>query len=1384
MRKFQEQYSEVVRNQASVTLKITKCTTIGPPRIGKTCLKNLLIGQEWDVEAGTASTDVMEAPEWVECYSLEEGGAEKPWKLLSTEQQQGELIRAVNSLTISNTQMTISPSDAMPSATPMNVPATTTLRDAQPTTKPSDGPPTTKPSDAPPTTKPSDGPPTTKPSDGPPTTKPSDAPPTTKPSDAPPTTKTSDAPPTTKPSDAPPTTKTSDAPPTTEFVDASPTATSSDVQQPTRPTSKPPPPAKPAQKPATVLQALEALAGACSSKALQDFLKDKQGKVLGETRLVHFIDTGGQAIYHDVHPVLITSPSVYLVVFSLSELCKKSPEERIAYFRSGLIQRPLRSIYTFGTRAPRKEDYVVLRSEAPKILVVGTHLDQVPLEDSGMERFLDDISRMIEKEISNKPYRQFVQYDTKGRSFWAVDNTLAGKEQSEGVKKYNTDLRLMVQEGSTEMSVKVPLPWMLMKLVMDGQGVRYCKYSQLLEEARSRGYVREDSPDADLDAMLWLFHILGLIYHKVPGECKKEDSLVFIDPDCLYSATSDFLIAAKEEIEYSREAQHQTQAASRKKTEDNQGGSEGVQHQTQAASTEETENNQGDREEVQHQTQAASTEETEDKQRSSEEVQQQTQAASTEETEDNQGDSEEGQHQTQAASTEETEDNQGGSEEGQHQTQAASTEETEDKQRSSEEGQQQTQAASTEETEDNQRASEEVQQQTQAASTEETEDNQGDSEEGQQQTQAASTEETEDKQRSSEEGQHQTQAASTEETEDNQGDSEEGQQQTQAASTEETEDNQGDSEEGQQQTQAASTEETEDKQRSSEEGQHQTQAASTEGTEDNQVDSEEGQQQTQAASTEETEDKQRSSEEVQQQTQAASTEETEDNQGDSEEGQQQTQAASTEETEDNQGDSEEGQQQTQAASTEETEDKQRSSEEVQQQTQAASTEEIEDNQGDSEEGQQQTQAASTEETEDKQRSSEEGQHQTQAASTEETEDNQGDSEESQHQTQAASTEETEDNQGDSEEGQHQTQAVSSEEMFCDKEMAGERGRQQKQEANGIVQKRRVIERIQCNSESIKSAIEAELHTAEQAIKQEATEDVLTSLQDQLKKIEQQYKLPPRDGQDDAASVKAKQQLYIRRLVKSLASSVKAVLGDAGGKGDVQRVRREVGEAVKSIRKHYQGRSIVSQDMDQVLSILSDLRIVAKLSGSDRYVVPAALPEVSHSLNISGSADSILVTVVSQTIKQVCFLPSGLFCCLISELVAKLGWTVEPLGRTHVAFTHEDLAGVVHVVEHESYIEIKLESPAPLEELPKTCQNVRTKIHKHIVDVYKTLYSDPTAGSAFEESLVWGFRCEEHPGDDTHIAAFRKIADDEYWTECLLEPLNVLDIEPEQLVWFS
>ena len=62
----------VVEQNACITLQISKCPTIGPPCVGKTCLKYLLIGQKWDKGKGTASTDAMKAPEWVEVFHGDE----------------------------------------------------------------------------------------------------------------------------------------------------------------------------------------------------------------------------------------------------------------------------------------------------------------------------------------------------------------------------------------------------------------------------------------------------------------------------------------------------------------------------------------------------------------------------------------------------------------------------------------------------------------------------------------------------------------------------------------------------------------------------------------------------------------------------------------------------------------------------------------------------------------------------------------------------------------------------------------------------------------------------------------------------------------------------------------------------------------------------------------------------------------------------------------------------------------------------------------------------------------------------------------------------------------------------------------------------------------
>ena len=65
-----------------------------------------------------------------------------------------------------------------------------------------------------------------------------------------------------------------------------------------------------------------------------------------------------------------------------------------------------------------------------------------------------------------------------------------------------------------------------------------------------------------------------------------------------------------------------------------------------------------------------------------------------------------------------------------------------------------------------------------------------------------------------------------------------------------------------------------------------------------------------------------------------------------------------------------------------------------------------------------------------------------------------------------------------------------------------------------------------------------------------------------------------------------------------------------------------------------------------------------------------------------------------------------------------------------------------MTKHESYIEIKMESESPLQELSKICQEVREQMHKYIIHVFDTLYSGSTStdGSKLKESVVWGFQC--------------------------------------------
>ena len=430
------EYAEAIQSQANVTLQITKCTTIGLPRNGKTCLKHLLTGQKWDVERGTPSTDVMEAPEWVECYSLGKDAENSAWELFTREHRKEAVLC---SLARKEYQLESANEDS-------------TGTDQQPSASSEKG---------------------------------------------------------------------------TSVTDAAATAQS---------------PRELGTTGAALRRAYRKLQlGEKLSYATQE---QSQGVSLGARRFVHFIDTGGQAIYHDIHPVLITSPSVYLVVVSL-EKCLKGKNEA-SFLSTDLTQNALRSIHTFSTKTPGSTKHITLHPRHPSVFIVGTHLDRIPPEDR--EDRLTELHTAIEDKMMNKPYRRFVHYDPNDRCFWAVDNTKAGLPADKvdpAYLKYVNSLRSRIQERSMDMEVKVPLTWLLFEDLTHSSERSHFTHEELYQFAHSMGFVRSK---ADFEMLLHLFHILGLYYYKIPTGIPRDQRIVYTKPNSFYKITSDLLNLVQQQL--------------------------------------------------------------------------------------------------------------------------------------------------------------------------------------------------------------------------------------------------------------------------------------------------------------------------------------------------------------------------------------------------------------------------------------------------------------------------------------------------------------------------------------------------------------------------------------------------------------------------------------------------------------------------------------------------------------------------------------------------------------------------------------------------------------------------------------------------------------------
>ena len=290
------------------------------------------------------------------------------------------------------------------------------------------------------------------------------------------------------------------------------------------------------------------------------------------SQFIQFIDTGGQLSFHDILPVFTNkrTPTVHLQVFNMCDPLTKRPTDQLRLKTGGplyssessftnldLIVRSLTSIHSMADKRN------VLPSEAScnpllRLVLVGTHKDQVTVDCANAEQVHADpmdtavsaIDQALEEALKSKPFFHDVVRNSgcgsKEMILFPMDNRqYCQPVVPEPDAQLLKCLRDMITEACTAPQAKqdTPITWMLCQMLLNSQSKEkpFYVYKDLLSLCLSQGFVKNQE---ECIAMVQFFHDLGLFFHQHSGLPSEVDHLsvdnsqctclVFIDPSFLY----------------------------------------------------------------------------------------------------------------------------------------------------------------------------------------------------------------------------------------------------------------------------------------------------------------------------------------------------------------------------------------------------------------------------------------------------------------------------------------------------------------------------------------------------------------------------------------------------------------------------------------------------------------------------------------------------------------------------------------------------------------------------------------------------------------------------------------------------------------------------------
>ena len=298
---------------------------------------------------------------------------------------------------------------------------------------------------------------------------------------------------------------------------------------------------------------------------------------LPDVHLLQLLDCGGQLAYHDILPIFVNIPAIYLHVFNVAkeltecpidELCstegKKKYSAKSALSTADMITRSVMTVHSLADRKVQLPSEVKCESKSPKpcAVLVGTHLDNLVEGDSEVK--LKAVNETLHKALQSKCHHLKMMVVPNHKSslmFFPVNNMLY-VDQSHQLHKHckckhcratkHLNRRLTKQAMEDAVKVEVPVRWYLRQLLELSQGTEkpLYSYSELYQRCKEEGSVDDEG---EFHAMVTYFHALGLLVHLCGadvGHTEDSDCLVFTNPSYLFENISKlYQVQFEEEVE-------------------------------------------------------------------------------------------------------------------------------------------------------------------------------------------------------------------------------------------------------------------------------------------------------------------------------------------------------------------------------------------------------------------------------------------------------------------------------------------------------------------------------------------------------------------------------------------------------------------------------------------------------------------------------------------------------------------------------------------------------------------------------------------------------------------------------------------------------------------